>query len=432
MKLSFGLLIGAVLGTTAAQDMMDIPSTAIAAGAFETLVAALSAADLVGALSEPEGPFTVFAPTDDAFDALPEGLVECLVQPANADVLSAILLFHVVSGDVFSSDLSQGLSATTLSDGTLTFDLTDGAKVNGVPISGVDVGATNGVIHIIDNVLVPPGLDVAGFLADCVGTPEPTEPVAETLPDIPTTAVAAGTFETLVTALTAADLVSAVSAPNGPFTVFAPSDDAFAALPAGLVECLVKPENSEVLSSILLFHVLEGEVMAGDLSQGLEATTLSQGMLTFDLTDGAKVNGVSITATDIETSNGVIHVVENVLVPPGVDVAGFLATCTDEPMMPTTMDIPATAIAAGSFQTLVAALGAADLVGAVSEPNGPFSKYAGQELSNLLCVKNFVLLTSNFLFFATVQLYLLQPMMPSMPFQLDWLSVSLNQKTYLL
>ena len=117
----------------------------------------------------------------------------------------------------------------------------------------------------------------------------------ETCPkDIAQTAVSAGTFETLVAALTAADLVGAVSEPNGPLTVFAPDDDAFAALPEGLVECLVKPENVEVLSGILTYHVVEGAVLSTDLTNNTDVTTSRIAVMT----DPSKPNGPPVSQSD--------------------------------------------------------------------------------------------------------------------------------------
>merc|ERR1719215_842926 len=148
----------------------DIPSTAIAAGSFNTLVAALSATDLVGALSEPNGPFTVFAPTDEAFDALPDGLVTCLLEPDNKGALTSILTYHVVSGQVLSTDLEDGMTATTLQGEDVTVDLTDGVMINDSEVVMADVMTSNGVIHVIDAVLVPPSIDVAAFLETCSET----------------------------------------------------------------------------------------------------------------------------------------------------------------------------------------------------------------------------------------------------------------------
>jgi uncharacterized surface protein with fasciclin (FAS1) repeats len=133
----------------------DIVDTAVGAGAFTTLVAAVTAAGLVDTLKG-EGPFTVFAPTDAAFAALPAGTVEDLLKPENKDKLIAILTYHVVPGKVMSTDLSEGLKAASVQGGELTITLEGGAKVNGAVISTADVAASNGVIHIIDSVLLPP------------------------------------------------------------------------------------------------------------------------------------------------------------------------------------------------------------------------------------------------------------------------------------
>merc|ERR1712166_122076 len=148
---------------------LDIPSTAIAAGVFDTLVAALGAADLVDVLSG-EGPFTVFAPTDDAFAALPDGLVTCLLEPDNKEALTSILTYHVVSGQVLSTDLTDGMTATTLQGEDVTVDLSDGVKINDSEVISADVMTSNGVIHVIDAVLVPPSIDVAAFLETCSET----------------------------------------------------------------------------------------------------------------------------------------------------------------------------------------------------------------------------------------------------------------------
>ncbi len=133
----------------------DIVDTAIAAGNFTTLVAAIQAAGLVDTLKG-AGPFTVFAPTDAAFAALPAGTVESLLKPENKDKLIAILTYHVVPGMVMSKDLTEGMKAKTVQGGELTITLAGGAKVNGAVISTADVAATNGVIHVIDSVILPP------------------------------------------------------------------------------------------------------------------------------------------------------------------------------------------------------------------------------------------------------------------------------------
>ncbi len=133
--------------------------------------------------------------------------------------------------------------------------------------------------------------------------------------DIVDTAVEAGTFGTLVAAVQAADLVETLKS-DGPFTVFAPTDEAFAALPEGTVDTLLLPENKAMLTAILTYHVVPGKVMSTDLSDGMTAATVQGGDLTVDLSDGVKINGATVTAADIETSNGVIHVVDTVILPP--------------------------------------------------------------------------------------------------------------------
>jgi len=334
-------------------QVADIPQTAIANGKFETLVAALGATDLVTPLSEPAGPFTVFAPTDAAFASLPDGLVTCLLEPDNKDILADILKYHVLSGKVLSTDLSDGLTATTLNGDDVVVDLSNGVKINNSVVSAVDVEASNGVIHVLDSVLVPSDIDIDTFLDSCR--------------DIPEIAIANGNFETLVAALGAADLVEALSEPAGPFTVFAPTDAAFASLPDGLVTCLLEPDNKDTLADILKYHVLSGKVLSTDLSDGLTATTLSGDNVVVDLSNGVKINNSVVSAVDVEATNGVIHVLDSVLVPSDIDINAFLASCRD---------IPETAIANGNFETLVAALGAADLVEALSEPAGPFTVFA--------------------------------------------------------
>ena len=137
-----------------AQDM-DIVDTAVGAGTFTTLVAAVTAAGLVDTLKG-EGPFTVFAPSDAAFAALPAGTVEDLLKPENKDKLTALLTYHVIAGKVMAADLTEGMKAATVNGAEVTITLDGGAKVNGATISTADIAAKNGVIHVIDAVIMPP------------------------------------------------------------------------------------------------------------------------------------------------------------------------------------------------------------------------------------------------------------------------------------
>ncbi len=154
-------------------------------------------------------------------------------------------------------------------------------------------------------------LAVAGFASILLSTSAMADGHGK---DIVDTAVAAGSFETLVAAVQAAELVDTLKG-EGPFTVFAPTDDAFAALPAGTVEDLLKPENKDQLVAVLTYHVVPGKVMSGDLSDDMTAATVQGGDITIDLDSGVMVNDANVVQADIETSNGVIHVIDKVILP---------------------------------------------------------------------------------------------------------------------
>ncbi len=275
-------------------DLSDIVDTAVTDGRFTTLVTAVQAAGLVDALKG-EGPFTVFAPTDDAFALLPEGTVESLLQAENIEQLKSILLYHVVEGKVMAADVAGLTSATTLSgkDLAVKMDMGD-VYINEAKVVITDVETSNGVIHVIDSVLLPP--------ADML--------------DIVDTAVENGSFTTLVAAVQAAGLVDTLKG-EGPFTVFAPTDDAFAKLPAGTIDTLLKPENIEQLKNILLYHVVSGKVMAADVVILTSADTVLGQSVTIKVVDGKVYlnDTVQVVITDVEASNGVIHVIDTVLLP---------------------------------------------------------------------------------------------------------------------
>lgn len=317
------LLASAITATGYAQggtDLVDIPTTAVEAGMFSTLVAALDAAGLVGALSgDGSDPLTVFAPTDDAFSALPDGLVDCLLK--DIPVLTDILLYHVTNGSVLSTQLMDEMEVSTLlgGDEKVTVSLGNGVKINDSNVILADVLAINGVIHVIDQVLVPGSVNVPFFLAKCKETAEEVSAL-----DIPGTAIAADSFNTLVAALDAADLVGALAEPNGPFTVFAPTDDAFSALPDGLVDCLLEPENKQSLIDVLFYHVASGQALSTDLNDDQQIATLLEGAeLKVDLSGGTvKINDSTVITPDVIASNGVIHIIDQVLVPPRLEICG--------------------------------------------------------------------------------------------------------------
>ena len=285
---------------TEAPMAKDIVDTAVADGRFTTLVAAVQAAGLVDTLKG-EGPFTVFAPTDDAFAKLPAGTIDELLKPENKQKLTDILLYHVVAGKVMAADMTALTSAPTVlgKDVAIKVDMGN-VYINEAKVIIADIETSNGVIHVIDSVLLPPAEDAMME--------------KNTIVDI---AVADGRFTTLVAALGAAELVETLSG-DGPFTVFAPTDDAFAALPAGTVESLLLPENKQKLTDILLYHVVSGKVMAADVVGLTSAPTVLGKNLTIKVQDGKVFlnDTVQVIITDIEASNGVIHVIDAVLLPP--------------------------------------------------------------------------------------------------------------------
>lgn len=315
---------------------MDIVDTAIAADDFNTLVTAVQEAGLVEALKS-EGPFTVFAPTDAAFAALPEGTLDALL--ANPDQLRDVLLYHVVEGKVMAEDVlgMDGAEVETLLGNTIEIGIMDGkVYINDAQVVTTDIETSNGVIHVIDTVLVP----------------------SAELMDIVDTAVKADNFDTLVTAVQEAGLVNALKG-EGPFTVFAPTDEAFSELPEGTLENLLA--NPDLLTEVLLYHVVEGKVMAEDVAglNGTSVETLNGKEVKINIADGQVfINETQVITTDIEATNGVIHVIDSVLVP------------YDD-----LMDIVDTAIRIQSLDTLVTAVVEADLAGALKS-EGPFTVFA--------------------------------------------------------
>ncbi|MFW8636810.1 fasciclin domain-containing protein [Cribrihabitans pelagius] len=151
---SFALAASLALPGAALAGSKDIVGTAMEAGQFDTLAAALTAADLVETLKG-DGPFTVFAPTDEAFAKLPEGTVDTLLKPENKDQLTRILTYHVVPGKVMSSGISDGMTAATVMGDDLTFNTSDGVKVNDATVVQADIETSNGVIHVVDSVILP-------------------------------------------------------------------------------------------------------------------------------------------------------------------------------------------------------------------------------------------------------------------------------------
>ncbi|MEM1327657.1 MAG: fasciclin domain-containing protein, partial [Bacteroidota bacterium] len=258
-----------------------------------TLEAAVIAAELADDLSG-EGPFTVFAPTDDAFDALPEGTVEALLEDPTGD-LAQILLYHVVSGSVLSTDLMDGMVVETLNGQSVTVTINDdGIFVNDAQVIVADLEAQNGVVHVIDAVLLPEEEEETNTVFDIIANSD--------------------IHETLEAAIIAADLDEALQG-DGPFTVFAPTDDAFDALPDGVLDALLEGPVGD-LQNILLYHVLDGTRTADSFIDGQRVLTRQGQTVTVTINDdGVFINDAQVTVADIAADNGVVHVINAVLVP---------------------------------------------------------------------------------------------------------------------
>ncbi|MCB9604472.1 MAG: fasciclin domain-containing protein [Sandaracinus sp.] len=317
---------------------------------FSTLVGALQAAGLDDDLAG-EGPFTVFAPTNAAFEALaavPEG-----------EALSQVLQYHVVSGAVRSTDLAEGINLPeSLNDLTLFVSRAGGSVTlnGGVNVTTADIVADNGVIHVIDAVLIPPTIaDAAGHagLSSLLGAA--------------TEAGAVG-----------GSTIPAILAGEGPFTVFAPTNDAFTALYAAAEVDGPADLPDEALQTVLFYHVIAGAAVESDAVPGAASSAVGVDFLEgddapgltllFDTSSGVSINGGSdslgadVVIADVKCTNGVVHVIDSVLLP---------------------MDIVDIAVAAG-FTTLVGAVGdAADIPGTPPTPvadaltgDGPLTVFA--------------------------------------------------------
>ena len=320
--------IGAVLPTAAQSNLVEV---AQGNGNFSTLLTAATKAGLADLLAN-GGPFTVFAPTDDAFAKLGKSKIDDLLQPANRDKLAAILKFHVVPGRKKAEDVLASSFLDTALDGKAIHITNDGAPAaSGAKIVATDIEATNGIIHVIDRVILPDESTVASA------------------------AISNKDFSTLVAAVKAAGLVETLSGP-GPFTVFAPTNAAFAKLGEDTIKDLLKPANRSKLASILTYHVVPGRLLAADVISSSGLSTVQGATLVPRHDDGgAYIDGARVLKTNIVVGNGVIHVIDAVVTP-----------------RPTIVE---TAAANASFSTLVTAVQAAGLTDALSG-KGPFTVFA--------------------------------------------------------
>lgn len=348
----------------------NIVELAVASESLNQLEAAVIKTDLVGTLSG-TGPFTVFAPTDDAFIALLDALgddynsLDDFDTVAEIELLKSILLFHVVAAEVRAGDLAAGDVGTALTDNTVSiiasgssFVLGDASSVE-ANIVATDLEATNGVVHLIDKVLLPQA--AVDFVAS--------------LQDIVDVASAKTHFSVLVEAVVKADLVTTLQG-DGPFTVFAPTNAAFGALLDALgsnynsLEDFDTEAEMTLLKNILLYHVIPAQVNAVDLEEGEVATALMDNSISiiaegdaFVIGDASDTNA-AITLADIGANNGVIHVIDKVLLPQeAIDFVGSL------------QDIVGIASSDDNFSLLVDAVAKADLVTTL-QSEGPFTVFA--------------------------------------------------------
>lgn len=326
MKKIFTLLTASFM--TLAVNAQTVVDIIVGSPNHNTLEAAVIAANLQGTLSGP-GPFTVFAPTDAAFAALPAGTVDALL--ADIPALTNILTYHAVGASALSTSLTNGQLVTTLQGQKVTVTINNGnVFINNAQVTVADIVATNGVVHVIDAVLLPP----TGTVVDVV--------------------VNSPNHTTLEAAVIAAGLAGTLSG-TGPFTVFAPTDAAFAALPAGTVDALLA--DIPALTNILTYHAVAGSAFSAGLNNGQLVTTVQGQKVTVTINNGnVFINNTQVTVADIVATNGVVHVIDAVLLPPTGTVVDVIVNSPNHTI-------------------LEAAVIAAGLDGTLSE-TGPFTIFA--------------------------------------------------------
>jgi len=284
-------------------DMMlptnDIVELATSTSDLSTLVTAITTADLTSVL-QGEGPFTVFAPTNAAFDNLEDGVLQTLLD--NPDLLAEVLQYHVVSGEVMSTDLSNGEVSTLLSGKSINVSIADGVVTlnDYAMVTNADNEASNGVVHIIDEVLLPEGFEL------------PKDNIVTIASETPSLSI-------LVDALTMfPDLVDALNS-DGNYTVFAPTNDAFTALLGVIGQSSLDDVPEDVIERLLKYHVISSAaLMSGDLDDGQMAATLlsNDDKITVGINGSdVTINGANVTTANVEASNGIVHIVDAVLVP---------------------------------------------------------------------------------------------------------------------
>jgi uncharacterized surface protein with fasciclin (FAS1) repeats len=266
---------------------------------LSTLATALAAANLTGTLSG-KGPFTLFAPSNEAFAKLDKALLAALLDPKNIDKLTEVLTYHVAAGIVKSTDLTNAEQIKTVEGEKVTVSITNGnIDINNAQVIIPDIAATNGVVHIIDAVLIPPGFAPPSYK------------------NIVELAAATADLSTLVDALKAANLTAVLST-KGPFTVFAPTNEAFAKLDKALLAKLLEPDNVATLTDLLTYHVVAAELTSMELKNDRNIKTL-EGMMVNVTADGShiKINDAQVITPNVIATNGIVQVIDAVLIPPG-------------------------------------------------------------------------------------------------------------------
>jgi uncharacterized surface protein with fasciclin (FAS1) repeats len=317
MSAQFGPACGAVPadGEGSFGGMADDPAATAASNnpLLSTLVTAVSEAGLVDTLNG-DGPFTIFAPTNDAFAAIPEDQLSAIL--ADKDLLTSILTYHVVAGEsLLAGDLGAAGSAPTVNGADLEFG-TDGTTVNGVDVVCSDVSTANATVHIIDEVLLPPDMMGEGDAAAmaptgpaCASVPADGEGSFGGMADDPAATAASNNpvLSTLVSAVSAAGLVDTLNG-DGPFTIFAPT-------PAADLEAVLA--DTDLLTSILTYHVVGGQSLSSaDLIELGSVTTVNGADLEITDDNGTlMINGVASVCMDVPTANATVHIIGSVLMP---------------------------------------------------------------------------------------------------------------------
>jgi len=235
---------------------------------------------------------TIFAPSDEAFAELPSDTLEFLISPQGKETLRSILSYHIVSGKQQSDQLLNTRSLLTLNGQNLHVDLAGGLSISGASVNIVDVPFDGGIVHVIDEVLIPESKSILELATQ-------TEELSA-----------------LVAALSAAGIGDQLGRENGPWTVFAPVNSAFTALPEGVVEELLQPQNRARLIDLLGLHVVPGRISSNELLTNQRARTYFGNKIEFSIENGQiTVQGARIIASDIQASNGVIHLIDSVIAP---------------------------------------------------------------------------------------------------------------------